>query len=304
MSNISSYLINKIYKKINHYNFYLRSKKTSALIRELMNNRKLISIIDIGAGNRYLKTLLNFDGSAEITMVDPNKNLEWSIKNLKSNLKYPENVKGFKYGIGNKTGRKNYFLASTSTGSTFINIYKTKSKINENYFGPKNMIKTHIYSLKDFVKSFNIKKPDIIKIDVEGFEKKIIESILKYFKPLIIEVELNSNHPLYGDSFSIIHSKLTLSNYELVTFVPNYGAANKSCKVGNNENPIYRSTVNQMDCIYVNKKITNNTKKLSIFLGYGLIDQAKIVFKKIKNKIPRLEKKINIFLEKLTKKIN
>jgi hypothetical protein len=95
---------------------------------------------------------------------------------------------------------------------------------------------------------------------------------------------------------------LTLSNYELVTFVPNYGAVNKSCKVGNNENPVYRSTVNQMDCIYVNKKITDNEKKLSILLGYGLIDQAKIVFKKIKNKIPKLEKKINIFLEQLTKK--
>jgi hypothetical protein len=97
---------------------------------------------------------------------------------------------------------------------------------------------------------------------------------------------------------------LTLSDYELATLVPNYGAKNKSCKIGNNENPIYRSTVNQMDCIYINKKIKNNSKKLSIFLGYGLIDQAKIVFKKIKNKIPRLEKKINIFLEKLTKKIN
>ena len=57
-----------------------------------------------------------------------------------------------------------------------------------------------------------------------------------------------------------------------------------------------------MDCIYVNKKITDNAKKLSIFLGYGLIDQAEIVFKKIKNKIPKLEKKINIFLEELTKK--
>jgi FkbM family methyltransferase len=294
--------INRIYKKFNHYNFYLRSKKTAALIREIMNNKKLISIIDIGAGNRYLKTLLNFDGSAEVTMVDPNKNLEWAIRNLKSNLKYPENVKGFKCGIGDKTGKKNYFLALTSTGSTFVNIYNNKKKIDENYFGPKNMIKANIYSLKDFIRSFNVKDPDIIKIDVEGFEKKIILSVLKYFRPLIIEVELNNNHPLYGDSFSIIHSKLTHSNYELVTFVPNYGAVNKPCITGNKENPIYRSTVNQMDCIYVNKKITDSAKKLSIFIGYGLIDNAEIVFKKIKNKIPKLEKKISIFLEQLTKK--
>jgi FkbM family methyltransferase len=295
-------LTKKIYKKIYHYNFYLRSKKTAALIREIMNNKKLISIIDIGAGNRYLKTLLNFDGSAEITMIDPNRNLEWAIRNLKNNLKYPENVKGFKCGIGDKTGKKNYFLASTSTGSTFVNIYNKKKEIDENYFGPKNMIKANIYSLKDFIRSFNVKDPDIIKIDVEGFEKKIIVNILKYFRPLIIEVELNNNHPLYGDSFSIIHSKLTNANYELSTLVPNYGVINKPCIIGNTENPIYRSSVNQMDCIYVNKKITDSAKKLSIFLGYGLIDQAQVVYNKIKNKIPKLEKQINIFLKNLTKK--
>jgi hypothetical protein len=57
-----------------------------------------------------------------------------------------------------------------------------------------------------------------------------------------------------------------------------------------------------MDCIYVNKKITDSAKKLSIFLGYGLIDQAQVVYNKIKNKIPKLEKQINIFLKNLTKK--
>ena len=250
--------------------------------------------------NRYLKTLLNFDGTAEIAMVDPNKNLDWSVKNLQNNLKYPENVKGFRCGIGNATGKKKFFLAATSTGSTFVNIYKNKKKINQSYFGPKNTITTNVFSFKDFVMKYKLKNPDIVKIDVEGFEQKIIESLLKNFRPVLIEIELNNNHPLYGDSFSKVHSELLLCNYELATIVPNYGSVQKSCLIGNDENPIYRSSVKQMDCIYINKKAPANAKKFSILLGYGLIDQAKSIFVKIKKTIPKLEKRIDKYLKKLT----
>ena len=94
-------LTNKILKKINHKKFLYRSKKTSALIRKLSNNKKIISILDIGAGNRYLKTLLNFDGYSNIYMVDPNKNLEWATNNLKKDLNFPENVKSFRTLLSN-----------------------------------------------------------------------------------------------------------------------------------------------------------------------------------------------------------
>lgn len=299
-------VLKKLFKKINHKKFLYRSKKTSALIRKLSNNKKIISILDIGAGNRYLKTLLNFDGSSNIYMVDPNKNLEWAVNNLKKDLNFPENVKGFKCGISDKSGKKKFFLASTSTGSTFINVYKKKNKdkINKSYFGPKNTTTTDVYSLKDFIKKFNLNKPDIIKIDVEGFEKKIIRSILKNFKPMIIEIELNNNHPLYGDTFSVIHANLIEANYELVTFVPNFGKSYKPYKIGNDESPIYRSTVKQIDCIYIKKKMQKNIKNFSILMGYGLIDQAKdLLEKNIKNKLSNTEIKTLKYLESLTKKI-
>lgn len=293
-------VLKKIKKKINHYQFKINSKKTTSLIYELMKNRKKLSIYDIGAGNRYLKTLINFDGSANFNLIDPNRNLEWAVENLKKNLKYPNNVKSFRCGIGNKSGKKNFYLAATSTGSTFIDVYKNKNEINTKYFGEKNRIKVDIYNFKDFVKKFSLDKPDILKIDTEGYEEKIVEPILNNYKPYLIEIELNNNHPLYGDSFSKIHLKMKKKNYELVTFVPNYGTHDEPFIVGNYENPIYRSTVYQIDCIYINNSLANNQRKLSVFLGYGLIKKSFDVLKKI-NLDKKLKLKISNYIKNLSK---
>ena len=291
-------LFKKLKKKFNHFIFKINSEKTSFLIYELIKNQKKLTIYDIGAGNRYLKTLINFDGSANINMIDPNRNLDWAVENLKKNLKYPMNVKSFKCGIGNKSGKKNFYLAATSTGSTFVDVYKSKKKINTKYFGRKNRVKVDIYNFKEFIKKFNLEKPDIIKIDTEGFEEKIIDPILNNYKPHLIEIELNNNHPLYGDSFSTIHSKMKKKNYELVTFVPNYGADDKPYMLGNYDNPTSRSTVYQIDCIYINNKLPHNLKKLSIYLGYGLIKQSIDVLSKM-NLDKQLKNKITNHIKKL-----
>jgi hypothetical protein len=80
-----------------------------------------------------------------------------------------------------------------STGSTCINIYKKVRKnnhiLNDEYFGKKNEKKIQAYSFNDFIKKFFYLKPDIIKIDVEGYELDIINSIIKKYDPFLIEVE-------------------------------------------------------------------------------------------------------------------
>ena len=78
----------------------------------------------------------------------------------------------------------------------------------------------------------------------------------------------------------------------------------KPYKIGNDESPIYRSTVKQIDCIYIKKKMQKNIKNFSILMGYGLIDQAKdLLEKNIKNKLSNTEIKTLKYLESLTKKI-
>ena len=54
-----------IKKRINRRNYIKRSKKISQAFKEILKKPK-IGIVDIGAGHRYLPTLLNFDGSQKL----------------------------------------------------------------------------------------------------------------------------------------------------------------------------------------------------------------------------------------------
>ena len=120
-----------ITKKINRKIFISRSKKISLAFRKIFK-KPIIGIIDIGAGHRYLPILLNFDGVSRIAMVDPNKSLDWSYKNFKKIINYPENLFKFNFGIGNKTSKKKYFITNTLTGSTFVDVFKIAKKIRIN----------------------------------------------------------------------------------------------------------------------------------------------------------------------------
>ena len=290
--------IKLIRKKINRKFFISRSKKISLAFRKIFK-KPVIGIVDIGAGHRYLPILLNFDGVSKIAMVDPNKSLDWSYQNFKNIISYPENLFKFNFGIGNKTLKKKYFVTKTLTGSTFIDIYKTskknKTKLNYEYFGEKNSNIQKIYSFKDFIKKFFKNKVDIVKIDVEGFEYNIILSLVKYSKPMLIEVETNLNNEVYPNTFDQINLILRKKGYRLVTAYSIFkktkkNKVNSSYDIGNYDNPISRSTLEQFECIYIKNKSKYNIKDLTILIGYGLSQEAKKILEKSKIICSKFEK--------------
>tara|TARA_Y100000591_G_scaffold331051_1_gene363783 strand:- start:4043 stop:4957 length:915 start_codon:yes stop_codon:yes gene_type:complete len=295
-----------IKKNINRRNYISRSKKISQALKDVLKKPK-IGIVDIGAGHRYLPTLLNFDGISKIAMVDPNKSLDWSYQNFKKIIKYPENLFKFKFGIGNKTSKKKYYIADTLTGSTFVDVYKiankNQNKLDSEYFGKKKSNIKKIYSFKDFTKTFFKYKIDVVKIDVEGFEFKIIASLLKHSRPMLIEVETNMNSEVYPNTFDDINFSLKKKGYKLITAFPIFKKTkknniNSSYDSGNYDNPISRLNLEQFECIYIKEKSEYNIKDLTILVGYGLSQEAKKILSKSKIKCTRSEKvKMNQILK-------
>jgi len=286
-------------------NFILKSKKISLLLRSLLGNNKKLSFLDIGAGNRYLAILLNFDGCANVSMVDPHKNLFWAYENLKKQLIFKDLIKPYKVGIGKKTTKKTLHIGKKSTGSTFIDIFKVsknkKFKLDMDYFSiSKKTVK--VFKVRDLITKYKLKKPEIVKIDVEGLEVEVLDSVLEVSKPFMIQIESNINSNLYGNTFNQIHEKLASLNYDLATFHPNYNypeysSINKKFINDYYDYPKIRSKITMIDSIYILKK-KNTLREITMLIGYGFLSEAFQIFNKIEQKIEmKNRKKLKVFFK-------
>lgn len=265
-----------IHKVISHFKrilYKIKSKKISKILKKILPKDK-IQIYDIGAGLRYLPTLLKFDRISQINLIDPNENLEISYQNLKRLFSEKRMIKKFKIGLSDKNKILNYYPARVSSGSSFIDL-KKKLKIDSDYFGNEKKILKKVYDFQTFKKKFRLKNPDIVKIDVEGLEIRILKSILKKDNPLIIEVELNFDNSIIGDTFSKANKLIKTKNYKLITIYPTYEDLNKNGFLkGDYHNPISRNSLNQCDCYYLLKKKEYSVKDIIMMVGYGFIDEA------------------------------
>ena len=283
-------LINKI-NKLKKFNkkksFNIRSRKISNLLKKIIRLDK-IQIYDIGAGLRYLPTLLKFDGISKIHLIDPNENLSISYNNLKKLFLDKNSIKKYKIGISDKNKEIYYYPAKVSSGSSFLNLSKKKSnsQYNEEYFGKEKKLLKKVYDFQTFKKKNKLKNPDIIKIDVEGLEFQILKSIFKKDKPLIIEVELNFDNSIIGDTFLKTNQLIKKNNYRLNTIFPTYQIIEKNSFIkGDYHNPESRNPLNQADCYYILNKKEYSLKDIVMLIGFGFIIEAEREFLKIKKKL-------------------
>jgi len=143
--------------------------------------------VDVGANNGYYSLLasklVGKDGLVYAVEPDPN-----NFKKLKDNIKL------------NKT--KNIIplqiAASDRSGWAYLNISEIENGQNSLVDIPLSKVKTKVKveKLDDL-----IKKADIIKIDVEGYEKKVLLGARKLLNKSIQRVIFEYNHSLiyYGD---------------------------------------------------------------------------------------------------------
>lgn len=196
----------------------IHQKKIIFCLNQIINRPKII--VDVGAhkGN-YTDIFLSLSKKSKFFLFEPNIYL---YRNLLSKYKYQKNIKIYNYGLGEKNYKKNFFINRNSDYiSTFANINKKSQYlfIRNLLFGSLtnkfNETKVNMHKL-DSVKFLKKKNIDLLKIDVEGYEEKVIDGgklVLEKTKILLIEFHKDD---MYADfNYKKIHKKIIKLHFKL-----------------------------------------------------------------------------------------
>ena len=184
-------------------------KKISAILS------KNSIVLDVGGNIGYVSRAFSiFGNNFDIICLEPNiKNLSFASKNL-SDLK---NVSLYQIGLSNQTGRFDLNLPQ----------YTKKRKGEKKYntglitaIGNETKYGTRFFKGDKFIKfmEIDIKKISYIKIDVEGFEKNVIEGFQDTLQnsSAICEVEINPRG-MYASGSNL---KEIISIMKNLSFIP------------------------------------------------------------------------------------
>jgi FkbM family methyltransferase len=134
---------------------------------ENINSHSIIYSFGVGEDLSFDISLVN-KFKCQIFAFDPTpKSIKWFNENNKS-----ENIKLHEYGISKNTGVQDFYLPKNSenVSGSCINHYNMDST---------NIVKVNMYELKDIRYLLKHDKIDILKMDIEGVEYEVIDSILE-----------------------------------------------------------------------------------------------------------------------------
>jgi len=256
--NLFGYKVVGIKKIVKHNNL-------DSIIYYLLENNKFAGV---GGGGRGKKTIFDIGANKGqsierfkkifdkylIYSFEPNPYL---FTELKKNYFFDKNIILLNFGLSNKTSIENFHIYKNDRISSFISADK-KSKFylsRSMPFGKKNfekIIKVKLNKLDNFAKKYNIKNIDILKIDTQGLEDKVLEGSKKLLENnviKIIELEL-----ILGFAY-----KKILTFFDIEKFLNKYKY--KLICIGSAGNIVSYSEY-CTNLIYVNHKIYNKIKKI------------------------------------------
>ena len=185
-------MIKTLLKKIIpfHLRYYIRQKFLPSTVNENISLRQEFYsffikegdlVFDVGAnyGNR-VKAFLEL--KAEVVAVEPQRSCYKYLK-----LMFGKRIKLVTKGLGAKEEVKKFFIADSSTVSTFSEEY-IKAVKDSGRFASNNWNKTEeiqMTTLDNLIGLYG--SPVFIKIDVEGFEKEVLSGLSKKINSLSFE---------------------------------------------------------------------------------------------------------------------
>jgi len=207
------------------------------ILKLIFNNNNIKSLIQIGAndGKRFdqISEFIKNNDELEAILVEPVKKY---FEQLKENYKDLKNIK-FENSAISKNNEINFlycvkdkFLENYQDHIKGINSHDMKHLLNHNVKESHiEKIKVETLTFSNLIKKYDLTEIDLIYIDVEGYDDKIVLDFLDNSKlrPILIFEYIH----IKNTSFKILIKKLLDENYRILKVDENVICYNKNFKI-------------------------------------------------------------------------
>ena len=208
---------------LNIFDFFTQQKILNALKKEIKGN-KISVLIDVGSHKgEYILSLKSKFLVEKIFGFEPNPDI-YNLVNKKFSTS--NNIIVFNYGISDSSGviefNKNLESSSSSMNNLNTNSkYYKKKFFLLNFLNLKKIttkINVEVKRLDEFFKLHKIQKVDLIKIDTEGFEFRVLKSLGQNIRNIkIIHFEHHFDDMIIKNyKFSDIHHYLVCNGFKKI----------------------------------------------------------------------------------------
>ncbi len=165
------------------------------------------TFVDIGANIGYYSLWAVKLGASKVLSVEPNPLVMCRLKeNIKFN-RYGNIIKPLQVGVGEKKELLMLNISATDLGSSsLLHLESTKNRVDIN-----------ISPLRDILIQEDIKKVDVLKIDIEGYEDRALlpffNSINPSLHPRLIIIEYSSQQDWNNNILACLYD----SSYRVIT---------------------------------------------------------------------------------------
>lgn len=171
------------------------------------------SIIDIGANvGQFGKKIRQYFPTAHLYSFEP---IPFVCEELKLNFKDDPNFTAINVGVGDSDGKTKFHMNLFSDSSSMLEIAELHTK-NFPYTKDEIEIEVEVKKLDNCFKVDELKKPYLVKIDVQGFEEQVINGGLDVISNAEMVITESSYKELYkGQSlFDTLYDKLKAMGFD------------------------------------------------------------------------------------------
>ncbi len=175
----------------------------SPLLEEINNSKTLI---DVGSNKGQFSLLARkFFPDIEIHSFEP----QIEELNLQKNILGNKNINYYNFALGNEDKELNLYITKRKDSSSLLKPLET---INNKYL-TKEIRKVFVKRLDKISALKNIKRPSILKLDVQGYELEVLKGSTEIFEVIdyiITEVsfiKIYENQVMENKLLDFIHSK-------------------------------------------------------------------------------------------------